>query len=205
MANEFLNNLLKDYEHKRLLAELDLEKRKKTLYFLFPRLQEIEDELNSFAIATAKSILLNGDNSCLKDFNDKIEVLKKEKKSILISNGYDESYLQPFYECPECHDTGFVEKNGKSVMCGCLRQRLLENLYNNANMSNLRTDNFSTFNANLFSDEVDFSKYGQNISPRQNILNIRDSALYFVEHFDDPSTKNLLFSGNTGLRKKFYV
>ena len=57
MSNEILNSLLREYEQKKLNAELDLEKRKENLYKKFPKLQEIEDELNSFAIKTSKNIL----------------------------------------------------------------------------------------------------------------------------------------------------
>ena len=205
MANEILSSFLKDYDHKRLTAELDLDKRKKDLFALFPRLEQIESEINSIGISTSKAILLNKDSSSLAKLNKKIEKLKKEKESILTSNGYDASYLKPNYECSFCNDTGFVEEDNKKVLCNCLKQRLLNASYDNSNLSNLNSENFSNFDADIFSDEVDFSKFGQNISPRKNILNIRDKALDFVENFDDPSCKNLLFTGKTGCRKKLYV
>ena len=85
-------------------------------------------------------------------------------------------------------------------MCNCLKQHLLDISYKNSNLSGLVSQNFTNFDANLFSDDVDISKFGQNISPRQNILNIKNKALDFIENFDDPSYKNLLFTGNTGLR-----
>ena len=63
MSNEILNSLIKEYEQKKLLAELDLEKRKNDLYKKVPKLKQIEDDLNQFAINTAKNILKN--NFCL--------------------------------------------------------------------------------------------------------------------------------------------
>ncbi len=205
MDSKILDSFLKEYDHKRLIAELDLDKRKKALFNLFPRLEQIEAEINSLGISTSKAILLNNDTSSLTKLNKKIEKLKKEKESILTSNGYDVSYLKPNYECSLCNDTGFVDENNKKSLCSCLKQRLLNVSYNNSNLSNLNVENFSNFNADLFSDEVDFSKFGQNISPRKNILKIKDKALDFVEHFEDPSYKNLLFTGKTGSRKEFYV
>ena len=47
------------------------------------------------------------------------------------------------------------------------------------------------------------SKYKFNISPRTNILNIKKKCIEFIENFDDPKQKNLLFVGNTGLGKTF--
>ena len=90
-------------------------------------------------------------------------------------------------------------------MCSCLKQKLLDISFNKSNMSNLDKENFDTFNANLYSDDVDIAKYKFNVSPRTNILNIKQKCIEFVENFDNPDSKNLLFTGNTGLRKDFYV
>ena len=76
----------------------------------------------------------------------------------------------------------------------------LLSFFNNSNISNLDKENFSTFNANIFSNEINIEKYKYNISPRQNIINIKNRCINFIENFDNPETKNLLFVGNTGLR-----
>lgn len=54
MTNDILNSLLRDYERKKLNAELDLERRKDLIYKLIPRLLEIDTELNSLGIQSAK-------------------------------------------------------------------------------------------------------------------------------------------------------
>ena len=78
MSNYSLNSLLKEYEQKKLNAELDLERRKETLYKLIPRLEQIDLELSSAAFNTAKNILNNvsGTNS-VDNLKLKIENLKK--------------------------------------------------------------------------------------------------------------------------------
>lgn len=68
---------------------------------------------------------------------------------------------------------------------------------------NLNKENFDTFNLDLYADEVNENKYHAKISPRQNILNIKDIAIKFVQNFNNPDEKNLLFTGNTGLGKTF--
>lgn len=200
MSNEVLNSLLKEYEQKKLKAELDLEKRKETLYHNVPRLKQIEDNLNNYAISTAKNILNNNEFS-LKNFQDEVSKLKLEKAEILNELNLPSDYLQPFYECKICNDTGYITNNQyKTTMCNCLKQKLLNDSFNKSNISNLDKENFSTFNENIFSSEVDLSKYKLNISPRKNIENIKEKCIEFVEHFDNPEQKNLLFTGNTGLR-----
>ena len=202
MANEVLNSLLKDYEKKKLQAEIDCEKRKEQLYINVPKLSEIEDELNNFAINMTKNILKNGDSSLEKnELEKRITNLKMEKAKILSELHLPSDYLKPHYECKICNDTGYItDSNYKTTLCSCLKQKLFDYAFNKSNMSNLDKENFSTFNANVFSDEVDVAKYKYNISPRRNILNIKDKCLEFVENFDNPNYKNLLFTGNVGLR-----
>ena len=202
MVDEILNSLLKEYSQKKLQAELDLEKRKEELYNSIPRLRQIEDDLNNFDISTAKNILKNGSSpEEEQELKNKVELLKAEKARILAELNLPDNYLQPFYSCPICKDTGYVSDGGYNmVMCSCLKQKLLDYSFNKSNMSNLNKENFSTFNPNMFSDEVDIAKFHFNISPRTNILNIKNKCVQFVENFEDPAQKNLLFTGNTGLR-----
>lgn len=202
MADEILNSLLKEYSQKKLQAELDLEKRKEELYNSIPRLRQIEDDLNNFAISTAKNILKNGSSpEEEQELKNKVELLKAEKARILAELNLPDNYLQPFYSCSICKNTGYVSDGGYNmVMCSCLKQKLLDYSFNKSNMSNLNKENFSTFNPNMFSDEVDIAKFHFNISPRTNILNIKNKCVQFVENFEDSAQKNLLFTGNTGLR-----
>ena len=203
MTNDILNSLLRDYERKKLNAELDLERRKDLIYKLIPRLLEIDTELNSLGIQSAKSILFSPEKKdfYLNDLNKKIKDLKDEKEFILIKNGYSKDYFEPFYECKLCNDTGFVtDENFKTSMCSCLRQKLLNISFNKSNMYNLKKENFENFNDSFFSDEVDLSKYKFNISPRKNIQNIKNKSIEFIKNFDNSDSKNLLFTGATGLR-----
>lgn len=202
MANEILNSLLKDYEKKKLQAEINCEKRKEQLYKNVPKLEKIEDELNNFAINMTKNILKNSNATIKKDeLEERITNLKMEKAKILSELNLPSDYLKPHYECKLCNDTGYItDSNYKTTMCSCLKQKLFDYSFNKSNMSNLDKENFSTFNPNIFSDEVDVAKYRFNISPRKNILNIKDKCIEFVENFDNPNYKNLLFTGNTGLR-----
>lgn len=202
MASDILSNLLLKYDQKKLKSEIDLEKRKEDLYNKIPRLQEIESELNSFAINTAKNIL-SGHSSSLSDLNKKIDSLKKEKEIILKENNIPSNFLEPYYECNLCKDTGYIKTDSSSNLCPCLKQKLLDISYNKSNISNLDKENFDNFNENVFSNKLENDKYGINISPRQNILTIKSKCIEFIKNFDNPNTKNLLFTGNTGLGKTF--
>ena len=205
MANKELENILVEYEQKRRIAENKLENRKKELYKKIPRLQEIETDINKISINKTKSILLNEMTNELKiQLDNTLNSLKKEKEDILKKAKISIEYLKPKYECNKCNDTGFINyENKKTEMCTCLKQRLINISYNKSNLSNLQKENFDNFNENLFSNEVNENKYKMNISPRENIINIKKASINFVKNFENLNTRNLFFTGNTGLGKTY--
>lgn len=204
MSNSTLKNLLKDYEQKRMNAILDLDNRKSALYASNKRLEEIEMELNSFALNTAKSILsANNDINSVDNLKEKIDNLKKEKDSILNNLNIGNDFFKPNFECSLCEDTGYVRDGYNFNLCNCIKQKLFDIEYNKSNIANLKSDTFSNFNIDLYSNTGNEDLYSSNISPRDNIKNIKDIALNFIDNFDKDSEKNLLFLGNTGLGKTF--
>ena len=203
MNNSILKELLIEYEKKRLKALQDLDYRKEELYKEYPCLKEIENELNSSSIAFAKSMLNSNKTLNVEDLKNKIKTLKEERNAILKSNKKALNYLDVWYDCPICKDTGYITDEYKTNMCNCLKQKVFDLEYNKSNINNIEKDTFSNFNLNLFSDEIDEEKYGETISPRDNMKEIKHSAFKFIQNFDNPEEKNLLFSGCTGLGKTF--
>ena len=203
MNNSILNDLLKQYEKTRLNNMHDLENRKKELYLSNPKLQEIDEKLSSLSINTAKSILQNNSAESLSTLKENISKLKQEKAKLLKSLGLSLEYLEPFYNCKLCKDTGYILNNGKTSMCSCLKQKIYNIEYNQKNENIIKNQNFDNFNVNLFSNEINEKKYNSKISPRENITDIKNAAINFINNFDDENTKNLIFSGGTGLGKTF--
>ncbi len=203
MNSTTLNTLLKEYEKKKLDADLKFEKAKNDFYLTHPDLATLNDKLNSTAIEISKSILNNRidlTKKLRKDFND----LKAEKEKMLKKITIPAEAKEPQYECPYCKDTGYITlDNNMTVLCNCIKQKIFDIEFNKSNIGNLEKENFETFDSSLYSDEVNEKKYNAKISPRQNILNIKNITLNFVNNFDDPNEKNLLFTGNTGLGKTF--
>lgn len=201
MNHTILKQLLTEYEQTRLQNIKNLDLRKKEIYSKNPRLEEIEKELNLASISIAKSALLKTPNT--ENLENKILKLKKERNELLKQMEKDLSFLNLQYKCNICKDTGYVFHNSQTIMCTCLKQKLFDAEYNKANLGNLSKDTFENFNINLFSNEVNPQKYNSNISPRENIEDIKASCQKFVENFNNSNKKNLLFSGSTGLGKTY--
>lgn len=89
-------------------------------------------------------------------------------------------------------------------MCNCLKQKIYNIEFNQKNENIISIQNFNNFNINLFSNEINEKKYNTSISPRENILDIKNAAIKFINNFEDENTKNLIFSGGTGLRQDLY-
>lgn len=203
MNSSNLKTLLTEYEKKRMSAIYDAEQRKIELYEKEPDLQKIEDELSKEAISISKKMLVSKDASLLEELNQKVELLKQKKASILASLGKDESYLKPHYECSDCNDTGYLTDSYYSTMCHCLKQKLFDLEYNKSNISNLEKENFEHFSFDVYSDDSNEEKYHSKLSPRKNMEFIYQLAHTFIDEFDNTNQKNLLFTGNTGLGKSF--
>lgn len=200
MENKTLNNLLQEYEQKRYLAEQKSEQKKNEIYLLNNNLEKLDEEINLLFIKKTKIILSTNSENELKKFDSKINELKKEKEKILNSLSIKKEDLLPNYECKICNDTGYIKENNKTIMCNCLKQKLFNIEYNKSNIGNIEKENFNNFNINLYSEEIDKEL---NVSPKENIKTIKNIADNFINNFENPEEKNLLFTGNTGLGKTF--
>lgn len=202
MANKNLEYLLNEYEQKRAYAERKLDMRKEKLYNDFPRIKYIDDTLNKISIAKMKATLFK--SNAVQNFDKEVQDLKNEKKDIWEKEDIERRYFSDIFECNICKDVGYIQnEDGKTVMCNCLKQKLLDASYNLSNLSDIKRENFENFNVLLFSDEVNEKKYNFRGSPRQNIIAIKNACMKFVQNFDDLEQKNLLFIGHTGLGKTY--
>ena len=202
MSNPNLKILLNEYDKKRLQAELDLENKLNNFYIKNPDVLNINDKINRLSIELSKTILLNKNSDKIEELNLELDNLKKQKQELLNKLNIKEDFFIPNYSCKLCNDTGYLIDDNR-VMCTCLKQKLLNVQYNKSNISSLEHENFDNFNIDLFSDEKDEKKYNSSISPKENLEKIKEIAQNFIENFDDPQEKNLLFTGNTGLGKTY--
>ena len=206
MDNILLKNLLTEYDSKRQKAIIDSQKRKTDLYKKYPKLEEIDSKIHKLSIDSVKNILFLDKDSIqekLEELNSLNEKLINEKKDLLKKLNIPKDYLSPNFECKLCNDTGYVQDGSKTEMCSCLKQKIFDLEYNKSNIGNIETENFDNFNFNLYSNSSNYDLYNSKFSPRENIKIIYDFSKKFIENFDDPEEKNLMFLGPTGLGKTF--
>lgn len=206
MHNLVYSQIEREYEQKRMRAELDATKKKKDLREMYPEFAALEDELNICAIDAAKAAIKKtgiDKQIVTENLETKINELRHAMDKFLLNHGFAKDYLEPSYECKKCKDTGFVEQSGKVRKCSCMVQKLVDITYKQSNMLKLKEENFNTFDTCYFSSAPDKEKYGSEKSPLENILNIKKIALDFCNNIDMPEQKSLLLIGNTGTGKTF--
>jgi DNA replication protein DnaC len=195
--SEIYTALFKEYEVNRDKASYEMARRKNEIYAKLPRIRQIEEEISKTGSSLMK-IFYNAEdkNASLEELRKRLDELKKEKSDILVKNGYSPKYLNNLYICEQCKDTGYVGNQ----KCHCFNQRLIEKYYELSNMGKLvKKQNFSTFDINLFSDEI---PPGEDVSPRSNMKMILSDALE-KSNLVGKESVNLVFYGNSGLGKTF--
>ncbi len=193
----FKEVLLK-YESDRMTTKKIEQKRLKEIYSKIPRIKKIDEYTAEFATKISKLIIQNSENKekSIKNFKYQLNRLNKEKKELLIENGYQETYLEPVYFCEKCKDTAYIENK----KCSCFKQRIIDKYYEVFNLGDiLISENFDSFDLAFYSEKIN-KKY--NISPRYNMRKTLEAVLNFIENFEFQK-KNLLFTGATGLGKTF--
>ena len=151
MNNKMLENIMTDYNKKRLKAFHDADLRKEKLYAAFPELEEAEKQVQLLSIKLSKLYLSNlvNLNEQVLMLKDEIEQLKNKRKEIYTKNNIPEDYLKIRHECNKCGDTGYID--GKK--CSCFNKQIISNLFNMSNMEHmLKKENFNTFDINIFSN-----------------------------------------------------
>ena len=202
MYRDTYKRIEREYEQKRNLANQKYRELKESIYLSNPRLREIDVEIAKLGIQSAKlSISSSFDKTLIaKELKEKIDSLKAEKEEILKKL---EIELKPKYSCERCQDTGFYVENGTTHMCPCFKQELINESYSKSNLYKLKEESFDKVNLELFSDVSSIEKYKTDISPRENIKIIIDFSRKFIENFQSPKQKNLLFTGTPGVGKTF--
>ncbi len=192
------NTIMREYEDRRLKKKHELMKRLQEINTKFPRIKEIQDEISSLSISTAKRKLLSSESgNVFKDYKDTVSALISERDNILTKNGYSLDDINLQYECNDCKDTGYIN----SEKCHCLKNRIIELLYAQSNINEiLKKENFASFDTSLYSttlrDDI------TNNTANENILNVLSTCKNFVDNFDS-TYQNLFIYGAPGVGKTF--
>ena len=181
--------LWQEFTLRHAEAVWQAEERRERVYRENPALAEMERKLSECGSRYCMAMAMGGDIAGLQQ---EMQELQAKRDAFLAGIGAD---FAPRFQCDRCQDTGMAEGG----MCDCFRRALIAENFRCSNLDrSLSHQTFENFDLSLYSDEPQNGRF----SPRQNMQMILNLCKEFAADFEH-QTKNLLFTGATGLGKTY--
>ena len=190
------SRLLREYEETRARHLHEQKQRRDHIYGVLPEFARLDRQIAESSVSAARAAL-DGDTAALDRLAADNRKISEEKQALLQAAGYPADYLELTYTCPDCKDTGFLNRE----KCHCFKQALTFALSEASTLPHLlEKENFSTFSFSYYDDMTADSQL--QLTPRENMRKIVADANRFVDEFDT-KRRSVLIYGNTGVGKTF--
>lgn len=196
LKNDQYNQIIREYDRRKLQNKHALDKRVEEAYQAIPELRLLEEQIISISARSGR-MALRGDDSALTELKLQSAALKARQLELLAANGFPKDYLEMQYHCSRCKDTGYIDNE----KCNCFKQAISDLMYSGSNIKNiLAMENFNKFSFLYYSDDYIDDTIG--LSPLSNMQKVVANCKNFIRHFNK-NHDNLLLLGNTGVGKTF--
>lgn len=183
-------------EQAKLERERENEAHRAAAYERYPRLREIDRELQQSMAELAIAFLKKDSEETLGAIRTRNQTLQAERSWILEAGEFEDGYLDDTPVCTRCGGTGY----DGSQMCSCLRELCRQEQKKElTSLLGSGRESFDTFRLDVYSDAYD-PKLGT--SPRELMRSNLNICKKYAAGFSAASG-SLLFSGATGLGKTF--
>ena len=187
LSNSQYQSIMRVYEDKQTKNRHALEARTAQVMAQIDGYRELSESIASVSVAQGKK-MLEGDEHAFAELKGELCRLSGQKKKLLMDAGFPEDYLSPIYDCPDCHDTGYIGNQ----KCHCFKQAIINMLYEQSGIQKmLEEENFSSLSYDYYQGQ-DLERFKRNVSIAQN----------FVKTFNS-DYHNLFFYGTVGTGKSF--
>lgn len=113
------------YDYVRSESEKEFREHQEHIYKEIAEIRELMDLENRINSEMMSLNLGSGNAEHKQELREQRKELEREKRSLLVRNGYSEDYLDRKYKCYLCKDTGLTDE-GK--VCSCTKERAKEAL-----------------------------------------------------------------------------
>ena len=120
------------YEDKQSRNMRLLNQRRQQIYALLPEYEQLDAAVGSTSLSHAR-LLLEGNEEALDGLRQELAQNAARRRALLTQAGYPQDYLEPFYDCPDCRDTGYIG----SEKCHCFRQQEITLLYEQSGIQDM--------------------------------------------------------------------
>ena len=195
LKKEQYDSIMSEYASSRDRHRRALEKRRMEAYARIPALQELEQRTPALAVETLRR-RLNGTSQAAPgsprgtaSFRETAAEIKRTRRRLLEENGFPPDYLEMTWDCPDCHDTGYIGGEGREK-CHCLRRRETAILYDQSHLDALAEGAYFSALSESYYTGTDLDHFRA----------ARRACERFVEEFDR-TYRNLYLYGTVGTGK----
>lgn len=197
-SEQVLRRARERLEQAKQERERENEAHRREAYARYPRLQEIDRELQMTMAQLMAATLRRGEDptEAIGQIREKNLALQREREWILEAGDFEDGYLDDAPICAKCGGTGYEGNQ----MCSCLRELCRQEQKKElTSLLGSGRESFESFRLDVYSDLYD-EKLG--VSPRKLMQSNFNICRRYAQNFT-PQAGNLLFSGATGLGKTF--
>lgn len=187
LTNSQYDGIIRKYDAVRMNNARLLEERRKYVYSKIDGFKELDDSIVTTSLECAKK-KMGGNESALEELHVLLSQLKDMKRNLLVGAGLSADYLDPIYNCSDCHDTGYIGQD----KCHCFTKQITDILYDQSNIRDwISENNFSTLSYKYYQGE-DLNRFQKAVSASHSM----------VDNFNSEKT-SLFFYGTVGTGKSF--
>ena len=187
LTNSQYDSIMREYDLRQYENYRQQCARIDEIYEKIPRIREIQETMSSCSVRQAEK-LMDEEPDALETLRQELTRLRQERDLLLKNAGYPVDYMEMHYTCPDCKDTGYIDRK----KCHCFRQKEIQLLYSSSRMEKvLQKENFSSLSYDVYDEEQ------QKAMP---------SIIRTCQNFADTFTRDgrsMLFYGSVGTGKTF--
>ena len=197
LSNNDYQDIMRQYEERRLSNYRLHEQRKKDIYTTIPEIRDLDRQITSNSISLGKQLIVSDDPALRENYRKKNHVLIEKKQALLHEAGYSSDYLEPIYHCKKCKDTGYIGNQ----KCHCFKKAIIGLLYDQSNIKKFPVEtDFSNFRLDYYPVSHYDKKTGR--SSRSMMEDTLRICHHFIDSFGT-EFNNLFFYGDVGVGKTF--
>ena len=99
LSNNDYQDIMRQYEERRLSNYRLYEQRKKDIYTTIPEIKKLDRQITANSISLGKQLIVRDDPALREEYRIKNQVLISQKQALLKEAGYSSDYLEPIYYC----------------------------------------------------------------------------------------------------------
>lgn len=165
----------------------ECEEKVENLHRRFPRLREIAEEISRLTYERINTGILKKNYRRAAEIDREVKMLIKEKELILKANAIPLNIYEPEWNCPKCHDRGYITPG---VLCDCYKQERLNMYFKQSGIKGrMEEQTFQNFDVAYYKDKQAMAE------------KVKRCQKFVYNLIHKKKQNNLLFLGDVGRGK----